>query len=93
MKFTYVIQILGRIVSVENRCTVGQKKKIPIHFNANYRTKMKLVLIIMDYCLLLFDALKFFLSVSIHGDLQVVELLSKLVDRGGGFNSRSRLPT
>ena len=54
------------------RCTVRQKKKkkkrkTPIYFNANYRTEMELVPIIMDYCLLQFDALKFFLGVRLHG--------------------------
>ena len=33
----------------------------------NYRTEMKLVPIIIDYCLLQFDALKFFLGVRLHG--------------------------
>ena len=32
----------------------------PIYFNTNYRTEMKLVPIIMDYCLLQLDALIFF---------------------------------
>ena len=45
----------------------SKKKKIPIYFNTNYRTEMKLVPIIMDYCLLQFDALKFFLGVRQHG--------------------------
>ena len=35
--------------------------------NTNYRTEMKLVPIIMDYCLLQFDALKFSISVRLHG--------------------------
>ena len=49
-------------------CIVSQKKKITITcFNTNCRTKMKLVPIIMDYCLLQFDALKFFLRVHLHG--------------------------
>ena len=43
-------------------CTVSQKKKknrnTLIYFSTNYRTEMKLVPIIMDYCLLQFDALK-----------------------------------
>ena len=49
-------------------CTVGQKKRkkeeenTPIYFNTNYSTEMKLVPIIMDYCLLQFDALDFFLK-------------------------------
>ena len=45
------------------------KKKLntPIYFNTNHRTEMKLVPIIMDYCLLQFDALKFFLGVRLHG--------------------------
>ena len=51
--------------------TVGKKKKItPIYFHTNYRTAMKLVPIIMDKCLLQFDALKFFLGVRLHGGSQ-----------------------
>ena len=38
-------------------CTAG--KKTPIYYNTNYRTGMKLVPIIMEYCLLQFNALKF----------------------------------
>ena len=45
----------------------NNNKKTPIYFNTNYCTEMKLVLIIMDYCLLQFDALKFFLGVRLHG--------------------------
>ena len=37
-------------------------KKNPIYFNTNYCTEMKLVPFIMDYYLLQFDALKFFLG-------------------------------
>ena len=44
-----------------------KKRNTPIYFNTNYRTEMKLVPIIMDYCLLQFDALKFFLGVRLHG--------------------------
>ena len=51
-------------------CTVGQEKKkkrnTPIYFNTNYRTEMKLVPIIMDYCLL-----QFFLGVRLHGGSQL----------------------
>ena len=51
--------------------TVGKKKRnIPIYFNINYRTEMKLVPIIMDYCLLQFDASKFFLGFCQHGGSQ-----------------------
>ena len=51
------------------KCTIGPKKKktTPIYFNTNYRTEIKLVPIIMDYCLLQFGALKFFLGVRLHG--------------------------
>ena len=61
-------------MSVE--CTVGQKKKKEkkknntIYFNTNYRTEMKLVPIIKNYFLLLFDFLKFFLGVHLHGGSQ-----------------------
>ena len=44
-----------------------KKRNPPIYFNTNYRTEMKLVPIIMDYCLLHFYALKFFLRVCLHG--------------------------
>ena len=48
--------------------TVGKKKwNTPIYFNTNYHTEMKLVPIIMDYCLPQFDALKVFLGVLLHG--------------------------
>ena len=39
-----------------------------IYFNTNYRTEMKLVPVIMDHCLLQFEALKFFLE-RLHGQL------------------------
>ena len=43
------------------------KKKKTINSNTNYRRKMKLVPIDMDYCLLQFDALKFLLGIHLHG--------------------------
>ena len=47
---------------------VGQKKRnTPVYFNTSYGTEMKLVPIIMDYCLLQFKALKIFLGVCVHG--------------------------
>ena len=51
---------------------VGQKKEkenklnIPIKTNANYRRKIKLIPINMDYCSLQFDVLKFFLGILLH---------------------------
>ena len=44
-----------------------KKKNIPIYFNTNYHTEMKLVPIIMDQCLFQFDALKFFCRLRLHG--------------------------
>ena len=44
-----------------------KKKNAPFYFNSNYRTEMKLVLTIMDYCQLQFDSLKFFLALCLHG--------------------------
>ena len=44
-----------------------KKGNTPIYFNTNYPTGMKLVPIIIGYCLLQFDALKFFLGVRQHG--------------------------
>ena len=46
----------------------SKKKNTLIYFKTNYRREMKLVLIIMDYYLLQFDALKFFLGVRLHGE-------------------------
>ena len=43
-----------------------KKRNTPIYFSTNYRTEMKLVPIIMDHCLLQFDALKFSLGVRLH---------------------------
>ena len=49
--------------------TQSVKKKITlIYFNTNYPTEMKLVPIIVDYCLLQFDALKFVLGARLHGE-------------------------
>ena len=50
-------------------CTVDQqqKKPTPIYFNTNYHTEMKLRPIIMAFCLLQFDALKFFFRLRLHG--------------------------
>ena len=42
------------------------KRNTTIYFNTNYRTEMKLVPIIVDYRLLQFDALNFFLEVRLH---------------------------
>ena len=63
----------------DGQCTVGQKKKkrnTSIYFNANYRTEMKLVPVIMGYCLLQFDTLKFFLGVHLHGGLNLTLIFS-----------------
>ena len=54
-------------------CKVGQKKRNnPIYFKRNYRTEMKLVPVIMYYCQLQFDALKFFFGVRLHGRSQPI---------------------
>ena len=49
------------------KSTIGQEKKM--YFNRNYRREMKLIPIIMDYCLLQLDALKFFIGVRLHGGI------------------------
>ena len=54
----------------------SSKKKHPIYFNTNYLTEMKLVPIIMDYCLLQFDALKLFLGARLHGDFNLTLFFS-----------------
>ena len=45
----------------------NKSKNTPVYFNTNYRTEMKLVPIIMDYCPLHLDALKCFLGMRLHG--------------------------
>ena len=44
-----------------------KKRNTPSNSNTNYRREMINVPIIMDYCLLQFDALKFVLGVRLHG--------------------------
>ena len=58
------IYIYIYVQSVKKR---KKKRNIPIYFNKNYRTEMKLVPLIMDYCQVQFDALKFFLGVRLYG--------------------------
>ena len=50
------------------KLTFKKIKNTFIYFNTNYHTEMKLVPIIMDYCLLKFDALKFFFGMRIQGE-------------------------
>ena len=49
---------------MDNVQSVKQKRT---NSNTNYRRKMEPVPIIMDYCLLQFDSLKFFLGFRLHG--------------------------
>ena len=44
-----------------------RKQNIPINSNKNHRKEMKLVPIIMDYFLLQFTVLKFYLGIHLHG--------------------------
>ena len=46
----------------------SKKKNTPINFNLNDRRKIKLIPINMEYYLLWFDALHFFLGVNLHGE-------------------------
>ena len=62
---TFSFRTLGYMYSRSKK-----KQNTPIYFNANYRTEMKLVPIIMDYCLLQFDVLKFSLGIHLHGGSQ-----------------------
>ena len=50
-----------------SRSKKKKSRNTPIYFNTNCRTEMKLVSIIMDYCLLQFDTLKFFLGIRLQG--------------------------
>ena len=55
-----------------------EKPNIPIYFNPNYRREMKLVPIIMDYCLFQFDALKFFWGSVYTEDLYLILIFFNL---------------
>ena len=59
---------VGRIEEIYLIYSRPKKKKrnIPVISNANYRREMKLIPIEVDYCLFLFDALKFFLGVHLN---------------------------
>ena len=61
--------VLLTIMTLSNMYSRSKKKKklTPIYFYTNYHTEMKLVPIVMDYCLLKFEALNIFLGVSLHG--------------------------
>ena len=53
---------------VKNEKKRKKEKETPLFISIqSYRTEMKLVPIIMDHCLLQFDALKFFLGMRLHG--------------------------
>ena len=60
-------KLLESVAQNINAQSVNKKRSTPIHFNTNYRTEIKLVPIVMDYCLLQFHALKFFLMGRLHG--------------------------
>ena len=56
--YVIIISVSKEPNQKSGQCTVGQKKQnTPINFNTNYRKEMKLVPIIMDYCLLQFKIL------------------------------------
>ena len=66
MPGTFSLIFLRTVQSFSSgRSTVGQKRKrnTPIYFITNYRTEIKLIPIIMDYYLLQFNDLNFFLGV------------------------------
>ena len=62
MKIVIHFYLFSKVQSVKKK----KKGNTFINFNANYRREMKLVPINMDYCLLQFDVLKFFLDVQLH---------------------------
>ena len=70
MKFSAHFKFCTTYNAQRKKCIAGKKNKklnFPIYFNINCRTEMKLMPIIMDYCLLQLEALKFFLGVRLHG--------------------------
>ena len=76
-----MFSIENGICETNDSCIVDQEKKKPkwntrINFNTNYRREMKLKPFNMDYCLLLFDALIFFLMDRHHGGLYLTLIFS-----------------
>ena len=70
MKFTIKIVtsvIFSAILLLKLVQSVKEKTYILINFNTNYSREMKFVPISIDYCILPFDTLKFFLAVRLHG--------------------------
>ena len=53
-----------------------KKRTIPVNSNTSYRREMKLIPINIHFCLLQFDALKFFPGVSLHGGLFLTLIFS-----------------
>ena len=58
--------VLVHVQSVKKK-EKEKKRKTLIHFNTNESSEMKLIPINVDYCLLQFEALNFFLEVRLHG--------------------------
>ena len=56
--------------------SVKKKRNTPISSNTNYRREIKLIPIGVDYYLLQFDALTFFLGVRLHGGLYLTLIFS-----------------
>ena len=60
----------GTLLTSSYKMYSRSKRNTIIYFNTNYRTETKLAPIIMDYSLLQFDALKYFLGVHLYGGSQ-----------------------
>ena len=58
---------MKKIFKVYRYSSSNKKPNTPIYFSTNYLTDMKLVPIIMEYCLLHFNDLKFFLGILLDG--------------------------
>ena len=56
---TFIGSVIRSNLNPESNNVLRKKLNAPIYFNTNYRTEMKLVPIIMDYCVLQLDALEF----------------------------------
>ena len=58
---------LLKVTNVQSQKKKKKKRNNPTNSNTNYRREMKLVPIIVDYCLLQFGTSNFFLRVRLHG--------------------------
>ena len=67
LKLLFKVPIKKSTFDILNVQSIKKKRNTPFNSKANYYTEIKLIPINVDYCLLWFNALNFFLRVRLHG--------------------------